>query len=535
MTTVGTVQGSGGSRPLEGGPTKVVIGSRTIDPAQQSLYDDYAWTIDRDWRYDASWAPHFPLDWTVDVAEGLRTTDAFAKVVGAAVKEDFLLQDRWSMVATKILNIDLAVHDAVGTSQYFNRSHAESFGLRDVSVKSPGKRCLHEGLRLADGLVKQVAGEHREHVAVHDALGTSQYFNRSHVESVGVRDAVVNKPEKCFLHEGIRLVDGVEKGVSCELWERVDVKDVVNRVFLSGRVFAEHVGFKAEKGLVVDKKLNNERFAFSEGITEETSKNILEAMPVGEVSVERDFTRDVVESLTIEDSYKRLFSKNFTREGFQVNERLIYGREIHFDERFRFKERHSDDVGYSREFSEALAFADTLKRIVDKKVSETLTTYDSLLRPANGVISDLIFEEGDWTEEEVNRYLFKGKHAGYTFFRPFVFGEYRYEKALFRTSLDATDSDGLYIENFNYTVDVPDIVDRGSVEVTDPNYDTVVKFNKKFHVAPEVTVTMRAGVGGQTTIPNIVSISKTEFSLNLRKAVDDSRTTGRFIWTAVGY
>lgn len=172
---------------------------------------------------------------------------------------------------------------------------------------------------------------------------------------------------------------------------------------------------------------------------------------------------------------------------------------------------------------------------VELPFNSSFGMFDALTRSAQGVVSDLLFENGEWTMDSLRNAMLKGKHVGYDNFRPFIYGDYTYDSALFRTVLEATSEDRAVLEQFQITVDVPDMVDRGSAEVEDKNFDLQVEFNKNFHIAPEVTITMRAGTSAEPVVPEVVETTETYFKVHLINAITGEKTTGRFIWSAVGY
>lgn len=200
-----------------------------------------------------------------------------------------------------------------------------------------------------------------------------------------------------------------------------------------------------------------------------------------------------------------------------------------------FVEEHENKVVFDRKFEDGIIFNSLTINDVDAQYAELLKIYDAILEPGSGVVSELLFEEGTWDLESVEKYMMRGKPVGHEYFKQFIYGDYTYERALFRVSLDASETDRALLEQFQIAVDVPDLVDRGSAEVEDRNVDLVVKFYKDFHIAPEVTVTMRAGDSATPVVAEITNITEESFTVHLLNALTGERTTGRFIWTAVGY
>lgn len=193
-------------------------------------------------------------------------------------------------------------------------------------------------------------------------------------------------------------------------------------------------------------------------------------------------------------------------------------------------------TNYNLRPSETFRVTEAIKKDGTKPFSEKFKVADAILRSGQGILSDLLFEgEGEWTMESLQTYMFKGKHVGYENFKTFVAGDYTYDKALFRTTIDVEPTDRGMIEEWRLTVDVPDVNDRGSAEVVDANFELQVDFNREFHIAPEVVCTVRSGTSSNPTTVNITSITEKYFKVQLVNSITGKPTTGRFIWSATGY
>lgn len=246
------------------------------------------------------------------------------------------------------------------------------------------------------------------------------------------------------------------------------------------------------------------------------SLNVNEKVKFAEKSV-REITKSIDEELAIADARPR-FEYSY----------------VHY-QNLGITDSVKNTLTFIRKFSETVRFVESVKKDVTKPVKEKFSIFDTMMRPAQGVISDLLFEEGSWTLDELDKYIRKGKHVGYEHFKPFINGDYNYEKALFRSVFDALSSDRAMLEQFKVTIDVPDLIDRGAAEISDKNADLKIQFTKNFHVAPEVTITMRSGSSLAPVVPEVVSVTEEQFTMRLLNALTGERTTGSFIWTAVGY
>lgn len=244
---------------------------------------------------------------------------------------------------------------------------------------------------------------------------------------------------------------------------------------------------------------------------------------------------DIQETLNVVEKCKKDVSPNFKQTLNVVDRRPDFDFTLNQIQSLGVSDNIDRSLQFYRRFEETVDILEKPSKQYDAAYSDSFVLYDTLVRGAQGVISDLLFEEGGWDLETMQTYMLKGKHVGYENFKPFVAGDYTYEKALFRSVFNATGADRAMLEQFQVTVDVPDLVDRGSAEVTDKNFDLTIEFNKAFHIAPEVTISMRSGVSGKPVIPEVVNVTEENFTMHLIDAFTGERTEGVFIWTAVGY
>lgn len=222
-------------------------------------------------------------------------------------------------------------------------------------------------------------------------------------------------------------------------------------------------------------------------------------------------------------------------DSFAVSDKSVWDFGLNKYESVNLAESLTPALSFVRDFYEILDIQPVEGNTMELPFAEKMAFYDALVRGAQGVVSDICFETGTWTMDLMEEAMHKGKHVGYENFKPFIYGDYTYDKALFRTVLVAESKDRAVLEQFQITVDVPDLTDRGAAEVIDKNYDLQVDFNKNFHVAPEVSVTMRAGTSGEPIAPNITEITEEYFKVHLINAITGEKTVGRFVWTAAGY
>ena len=92
-------------------------------------------------------------------------------------------------------------------------------------------------------------------------------------------------------------------------------------------------------------------------------------------------------------------------------------------------------------------------------------------------------------------------------------------------------------------VDTPDIVDRGSINITNsgPNYDsstgyTTVYLNKPYHFVPNVMAAVVSGTQLGDYIFDPDGFTNTSFRVKIVvKGSPTTATTGTLLWEAIGY
>ena len=237
---------------------------------------------------------------------------------------------------------------------------------------------------------------------------------------------------------------------------------------------------------------------------------------------------------------KQGFAKDVEKESFQekfgvVDSAPIFLQGVNCFETLKTSDKIAFKTSYILSLKDSWKTKETISNNPSLPFSSSFGMVDGMKMPANGIYSDLMFEDGEWSMASMKTYMFKGKHVGYENFKTFIAGDYTYDKALFRTTISTETADRGLIEQWQLTVDVPDISDRGSAEVKDANFELTVNFNKTFHIAPEVVCTMRSGSSNEPITVNISTITETYFKVSLINSLTGKTTTGRFIWSAQGY
>ena len=162
---------------------------------------------------------------------------------------------------------------------------------------------------------------------------------------------------------------------------------------------------------------------------------------------------------------------------------------------------------------------------------------DAWRRQGDLVISDMMISgAGDFTMADFEDFLTYGNVPGYEKWRDFIPGDYEYREAMFRVVLQSKNADRGLLTDLQATVDVPDLIDRGSATITVAASGIAVTYNRVFHVVPEITLAARGGQGANPIAPEFSgSPTKTGFTVKMRDTVTGAFVTGSFTWAAHGY
>lgn len=153
-------------------------------------------------------------------------------------------------------------------------------------------------------------------------------------------------------------------------------------------------------------------------------------------------------------------------------------------------------------------------------------------------IQQLEFENKKLSLADMRSIAKNGAPVGYDTFRPLIPGEYTYEKALVGIRMQKNNLEHIIgFEGAVLNVDVEDVVDKGTVEVTstDPNNPTVVRYNKWYYNKPEELMFSISDFSEPCVVEVLTSDDK-QFSIMLKSTVDSTKyVTGTVHWLANGY
>lgn len=182
--------------------------------------------------------------------------------------------------------------------------------------------------------------------------------------------------------------------------------------------------------------------------------------------------------------------------------------------------------------TDAFGIADAAEiRINRIDIRDGIAVADGMVRASGAVLSDV----GVRAPLRASEFEALVQHpAGYAPFRLFHVGDYEYQDAIVRVTMQAG-SLGTVPEIYGMVmhVDIDDTVSRGIAHLTAG--DNFVAYGKPYYTRPEVTATLRGGYGGDKGVSVIVDgIDTTGFHVRLVKA-DGNDAAGVISWTAIGY
>lgn len=127
---------------------------------------------------------------------------------------------------------------------------------------------------------------------------------------------------------------------------------------------------------------------------------------------------------------------------------------------------------------------------------------------------------------------------GYSRWKKMITGDYIYQKALCKYVIHASlNSDRPNVRAYTHKIDVPDVLDTGTVALTTTNQPCEVHFNsdRKFHIIPELNVTIKSYSGtGATPLVLAYNVTTKGFTV-VMKNEDDGYVEGTITYAARGY
>lgn len=142
------------------------------------------------------------------------------------------------------------------------------------------------------------------------------------------------------------------------------------------------------------------------------------------------------------------------------------------------------------------------------------------------------------TDDSFRQLLTAQAPLGFGPFQQFVPGDYEYERAVFRISMNSTSGDRGIINRLQVDVDVPDMLDRGAQIITPAMAlagPTWVQFTRPFHIPPVPVVTIMSAT--EDCVARVIeeSVTRAGFMVQMLKTDGSGRTHGVVSWAAHSY
>lgn len=150
-------------------------------------------------------------------------------------------------------------------------------------------------------------------------------------------------------------------------------------------------------------------------------------------------------------------------------------------------------------------------------------------------ISDLTVKSTVLDDDAFTAILNNDGPAGFNPFQTFYAGDYEYEEAIFRLSMNSTSGDRGVIEKLSVTVDVPDVFDRGDQIISLAGEPTRVLFARSFHIPPVVVLQVQSASDPCKAKLVDGSVTRTYFDCYLERDSDLEKITGALTWVAHAY
>jgi transcription initiation factor TFIIIB Brf1 subunit/transcription initiation factor TFIIB len=405
---------------------------------------------------------------------------------------------------------------------------AVTLALTEATGRQWTKRS-NESLLVAENLKRQFMLCESETFGFSETYSDLIAFVLRFVESLAMTEGV-SKASRKAAKEAFQSADYLSRTVIKRAAEGIVLADVLRQSGI--KRIAEQLPITESSGRVIG-KANSEALGLGDDFDRLVTKRIAEGLSFAETYADLiAFVLRISENLGLSDLGAKQVRKPVS-EAFGTSDKAARQSIKRVAEAVAMGEAIGRTVAYRRLINEGLGVSDALKRALRINASEALLLAEQYRRHANGVISDMIISTTEITEQDFANILGAGHPPGYTDFRDFIQGDYTYRRALFRAILNSRNSDRGFIDALRVTVDVPDIFDRGTAQITDPAVGSVIGFTRSFRVPPEVTVTHKGGTA--VAIPRLIgSITTTGFTAVLENT-SAARVTGSFTWIAQGY
>jgi hypothetical protein len=460
--------------------------------------------VDDAWRLDASaskWLNKLSLE-AFDLADAQRV-DVLKQVL-----EVLGMSETYTDLIAFVLSVSEGLAWGDQASRHTSKAWTELFGIPDA-VHKDSIACPNELLHTRD------AWSQRFEQALNDALGLASSTGKSAdkllMETVLVND---HMHRACTAHwlQAFTLDEGLAKQVSVLLDDALAVDSSSYRS-LSKNAF---------EGLLA-----------TDGLGRALTKRLAEAWATADAYADLiAYVLRFTESMALSDVQRKAITQVLTQD-LHLDEQRASQIDMRYAHAFAVADVLGRAVSYRRALNEGWSTSDALTRSIDMRFAQALDVAEQYRRSPNGVISDMIVGSRPLSESDFADLVDAGHPPGFTNFRDFIAGDYSYQKALFRAVLTSSNADRGYIKDLSLAVDVPDVLDRGSAQISDANVGVSVAFSRAFRVPPEVTLTHKGG--SMMAIPRILGAVNTQGFTAVLEDLSGARVTGTVSWVAQGY
>jgi sulfur relay (sulfurtransferase) DsrC/TusE family protein len=464
------------------------------------------------------------IAFVVSVSEALRVQEQHANETVKPVDEAFVATEAGNREFIKDVRVGLDFVE--GLAKDLHQVLREMLELDGASSKSATK-AFEDALCAIDDLKRQATVAPNESVALAEML--SRDLSRPIVEAIALASASHRSPTKAvgdaFSAKDALRRSGIARwttliGVDGRLGQQA-VKPMQEAVVL-GASLGRHTS-----------KVTAEDLRAVGTLTRQTVKPLSEALAlIGQHADLVDWILQLTEGVALADAFKRSVAKGI-QEPLGISSILGKSTLRPLTEAFALAELTGRATAYRRTLNEGFSTNEAIKRASTLSIAQALDIAEQYRRHANGVISDMIVSSGELNEQDFMDIVDAGHAPGYTDFRDFIAGDYTYAKAMFRAVLSARNADRGYIKGLRLSVDVPDVLDRGTATITDATNGVSVSFVRSFRAPPEVTLTHKGG-----SVIAIARLSGNATTTGFTAVLEDStgqRVPGMFSWIAQGY
>jgi hypothetical protein len=405
---------------------------------------------------------------------------------------------------------------------------AVTLALAEASRRQSTKRAK-DGVALVEQTRKQYALRKSEAWGFAETYTDLIAYVLRWVESMGFAESTSRRANKAWA-EPLRAADYLARAATKATMESFSVAEMHQRSATKRLTEGLPLSDGVTRGVG---KSADEMFGLSDRQWARFAKRITEAVVFAETYTDLiAFILRIGEGIGFSEVGAKHIDKPLV-ESFATSDKALRRAIKRVAEAVAVAETWGRTVAYRRWITEGLALADALKRAMRLTAAEALALAEQYRRHANGVISDMIVASGEITEQDFANIVEAGHPPGYSDFRDFIPGDYTYRRALFRAILNSRNSDRGYIDALRLTVDVPDIFDRGTAQITDAASGVTVVFVRSFRVAPEVTMTHKGGTA--VAIPRLLGAVTTTGFTAVLEDTSGTRLSGTFTWIAQGY